>query len=140
MPNNEGERRKRTVSFTHEFKRNLRQLAKKYKRIQKDIQPIIDDVESGSLPGDRIPGIRFELFKVRARNSDSAKGKSGGYRVVYQRTEKDTIILVTIYSKTEQSDIATQEIQAIIEIYEQEQADKSEQEEENENEDTTREE
>ena len=32
----------REVRFTPEFKRNLRQLAKKYRRIRSDIQPVID--------------------------------------------------------------------------------------------------
>lgn len=109
------------VFFTHEFKRNLRQLAKKYRRIQKDIQTILLDLQAGNLPGDQIPGVSFEIYKVRARNSDGARGKSGGYRIIYQKTHADTIILLTIYSKTEQSDIAPQEIQAIIQEYEQKQ-------------------
>lgn len=137
MQNNDAESRKRTVLFTHEFKRNLRQLAKKYKRIQKDIQPLIDDVQSGNLPGDQIPEVSSEIYKVRARNSDSAKGKSGGYRIIYQRTGTDAVILLTIYSKTEQSDISVQEIRAIIEAYEQEHTDTIGQEERNKNEDRT---
>ena len=33
-------------------------------------------------------------------NQDSARGKSGGYRVIYLRTSTN-IILATIYSKTD---------------------------------------
>jgi len=40
-PNEEAQPTKE-VFFTHEFKRNMRQLAKKYRRIQQDIQPILD--------------------------------------------------------------------------------------------------
>jgi mRNA-degrading endonuclease RelE of RelBE toxin-antitoxin system len=109
------------IFFTGEFKRNLRQLAKKYRHIKADVQPILDDIENGQTPGDRIPGVQFEVYKVRARNSDSARGKSGGYRIIYQRTLEMTVILITIYSKTEQSDISPQEIQSIINHYEPEQ-------------------
>lgn len=122
MQNNEPENVSKKVFFTHEFKRNLRQLAKKYRRIQTDVQPILADLQSGNLPGDRIPGTSIEIYKVRARNSDSTKGKSGGYRMIYQNTQENTVILITIYSKTEQSDISPQEIQAIIQGYEEEQA------------------
>jgi hypothetical protein len=36
--------------FTSEFKRNLRQLAKKYRRIKADVQPILDDIQNGQMP------------------------------------------------------------------------------------------
>lgn len=110
----------RTVFFTGEFKRNLRQLAKKYRRIKQDIQPVLTDLENGATPGDQIPGVSFIVYKVRARSSDTTKGKSGGYRIIYQHTPQDAIILITIYSKTEQSDILPHEIQSIITTYEQE--------------------
>lgn len=109
------------VFFTGEFKRNLRQLAKKYRRIRSDIQPILDGLEHGQTPGDYIPGVSFEVYKVRAKNTDSTKGKRGGYRIIYQRTPDTSIILISIYSKTEQSDISVQEIREIIHQYETEQ-------------------
>lgn len=104
--------------FTPEFKRNLRQLAKKYRHIKSDLQPLLDILGHDQTPGDQIPGIQYEVFKVRVKNSDSRKGKSGGYRVIYQRTNAHTIVLITIYSKSEQSDIAPQEIRQIILDYE----------------------
>lgn len=106
------------IFFTNEFKRNLRQLAKKYRRIKTDIQPLLDDLQAGKTPGDQIPGLTVAIYKVRVRNSDSAKGKSGGYRIIYQQTPDTSIILITMYSKTEQTDISPTEIQAIITTYE----------------------
>jgi mRNA-degrading endonuclease RelE of RelBE toxin-antitoxin system len=50
------------VTFTPEFKRNLRQLAKKYRHIQSDLQPVIDQLVSGSKPGDQVPGVRYEAL------------------------------------------------------------------------------
>jgi mRNA-degrading endonuclease RelE of RelBE toxin-antitoxin system len=106
------------IEYTSEFKRNLRQLAKRYRRIKTDVQPLLDNLEQGQTPGDQIPGVAYEVFKARVGNSDSGKGKSGGYRIIYQCTEDSKIILVTIYSKTEQEDIAPHEIRQIILDYE----------------------
>jgi mRNA-degrading endonuclease RelE of RelBE toxin-antitoxin system len=102
------------VTFTPEFKRNLRQLAKKYRHIKSDMQPVIDQLTSGGKPGDQVPGVRYEVFKVRVKNSDASRGKSGGYRLIYFIKSETERVLVTIYSKTEQADIAPEEIRKII--------------------------
>ena len=56
----------------------------------------------------------YTVFKVRARNSDVQKGKSGGYRVIYYLKTETQILLVTMYSKSEQSDITSAEIREIL--------------------------
>lgn len=106
------------VAFTPEFKRNLRQLARKYPQIKSDIQPVLDALSQGATLGDQIPGVQHIVFKVRVKNSDNRKGKSGGCRIIYQRMNDRLIVLITIYSKTEQSDIAPREIRRIIREYE----------------------
>lgn len=100
------------------FNRNLRNLAKKYRNIRKDIQPIIEQLEQGEVLGDQIPNIGYPVFKLRVRNSDTQKGKSGGYRLIYYVKTSDGIILLTIYAKSEQVDIAPNDIQSIITDYE----------------------
>lgn len=102
------------VQFTPEFKRNLRTLAKKYQHIRDDVAPVIEALQDGEILGDQIPGVGYTLFKVRVRNQDSARGKSGGYRVIYYLRTTTSIIMVTIYSKTEQADISAAQIQHII--------------------------
>ena len=102
------------VTFTPEFKRNLRQLAKRYRHIKSDLQPILDQLATGRKPGDRVPQVRYEVFKVRAKNSDASKGKSGGYRLIYYVKSESESVLVTVYSKTEQADIAVKDIRQII--------------------------
>ena len=102
------------VTFTPEFKRNLRQLAKKYRRIKTDLQPILDALAGGSKPGDQVPGVRYEVFKVRAMNSAASRGKSGGDRLIYHVKSASEVVLVTVSSKTEQADIASEDIRGII--------------------------
>jgi len=62
------------VRFTPEFKRNLHALSKKYRNIRSDIEPVIEQLQSGQQPGDRVPGVGYTIFKVRVRNRDAAKG------------------------------------------------------------------
>ncbi|MDZ8035712.1 type II toxin-antitoxin system RelE/ParE family toxin [Nostoc sp. DedSLP04] len=107
------------VEVSPTFNRNLRTLAKKYRSIRNDIQPVIEQLEQGELPGDQIPGVGYAVFKLRVRNSDTQKGKSGGYRLIYYVKTATGIILLTIYAKSEQVDIAADDIQSIITEYEQ---------------------
>jgi mRNA-degrading endonuclease RelE of RelBE toxin-antitoxin system len=102
------------IAFTPEFKRNLRGLAKKYPHIQSDVQPFIDQIQRGETVGDKVQGTGYTIFKVRIRNSDVSHGKSGGYRVIYYLKTAKAVILVTIYSKTEQSDISSAKIKKIL--------------------------
>ena len=102
------------VLFTFEFKRNLRSLAKAYRSIKSDIEPIIKQIEKGELPGNKVSGADLNIFKVRIKNSDIQRGKSSGYRCIYYLKTRDIIILVTIYSKLEQSDISAKRIKEII--------------------------
>ncbi|HMR97948.1 MAG TPA: type II toxin-antitoxin system RelE/ParE family toxin [Anaerolineales bacterium] len=102
------------VFFTPEFKRNVRALAKKYHHIQSDVQPFIEKIQRGELVGDKVQGTGYAIFKVRIRNSDVSRGKSGGYRVIYYLKTATAVILITIYSKTEQSDISSVKIKKIL--------------------------
>ena len=102
------------IQFTPEFKRNLRTLAKKYRHIRDDIDPVITALQAGEVLGDQMPGVGYTLFKVRVPNQDRAKGKSGGYRIIYYLKTPTNIILVTIYSKTEQADISAAQIRRIV--------------------------
>ncbi len=52
------------------FKRNLRTLAKRYRSIRNDVQPVIEQLEAGELPGNRISGIGYEVFKLRFKNRE----------------------------------------------------------------------
>jgi mRNA-degrading endonuclease RelE of RelBE toxin-antitoxin system len=102
------------ISFTLEFKRNLRALSKKYRSIRSDVQPLIDRLQSGELPGDQVSGVSLTVFKVRLQNSDNKKGKRSGYRCIYYLKTDAEIILVTIYSKSEQSDVSTARIRSVL--------------------------
>lgn len=96
------------------FRRNIRKLSKKYRSIQNDVQPIVEKLQQGETLGDKIPDIGYSVFKVRVRNRDNQKGKSGGYRLIYYLQTVESIILLTIYSKSEQANISVDDIKQII--------------------------
>ncbi|NES19411.1 MAG: type II toxin-antitoxin system RelE/ParE family toxin [Symploca sp. SIO3E6] len=102
------------VQLTPEFQRKLKTLAKKYRQIKVDLQPILEQLQMGSFLGDQIPGIGSTVIKVRIKNSDSQRGKSGGYRLIYWILSTELIVLLDIYSKSDQEDIEVAEIRQII--------------------------
>jgi mRNA-degrading endonuclease RelE of RelBE toxin-antitoxin system len=102
------------VNEAIEFKKNIKELRKKYRSIKGDIKPLIQQLESGETPGSRISGNKYPVYKARVRNSDNRKGQSGGYRIIYYTVTPAAILLITIYSKSEKSDISNREIEDLI--------------------------
>ena len=58
--------------------------------------------------------IGAEVFKVRIRNSDANRGKSGGYRLIYWLKLSEFVVLLDIYSKSDRDDVEVSTIQEII--------------------------
>ena len=54
------------------------------------------------------------IYKIRVRNRDAGKGKRGGYRLLYCFAMPTAVILVTAYSKSEQSNITALKIRRIL--------------------------
>jgi mRNA-degrading endonuclease RelE of RelBE toxin-antitoxin system len=106
------------VDATAKFQKKIKSLEKKYRNIKDDVRPIVDSIAIGELPGDRITDLNQEIYKVRIKNSNNHKGKSSGYRLIYYVKTIERVILVTIYSKSEQEDIEKNEIEDIIAEFE----------------------
>jgi mRNA-degrading endonuclease RelE of RelBE toxin-antitoxin system len=102
------------VSFARPFRRALKRLSKKYPHIRDDVQALVERLSTGEISGDQVQSVGYPVYKVRLPNRDSHRGKSGGYRVIYYLRTASQIILLTIYSKSERSDIGADQIQAII--------------------------
>jgi mRNA-degrading endonuclease RelE of RelBE toxin-antitoxin system len=102
------------IETTDEFDRRSKSLKKKYRSLKSDLKPLILELQFGETPGDILTGLLILAFKVRVRNSDASRGKSGGYRVIYYVVLPTKIVLLTIYSKSEQENIDAQEIERIV--------------------------
>ena len=105
-----------SIRFFDEFEEELYKLSKRFRNIRSDVQPIIEQLQQGNVVGDRISGIGEEyiVYKVRVRNSNIQKGKSAGYRLIYQVESSTNVLLLTIYSKSDREDIGVNEIQDIL--------------------------
>ena len=66
------------IRLTNDFQNQFKFLKKRYRKIKADIQSTLDNLESGKTPGDQFSGIDSIVMKVRIKNSDIQKGKSGG--------------------------------------------------------------
>lgn len=64
------------IEFTQEFKRNLRRLARKYRHIKSDLQPLLEQLDAAQTPGDPIQGaggVPSTRFASRARIFDAVR-------------------------------------------------------------------
>jgi mRNA-degrading endonuclease RelE of RelBE toxin-antitoxin system len=102
------------VILSTRFLKDIKRLARKYRNVRRDTQTLIDQLERGETPGDQIPGIRHPVYKVRLRNADLSKGKSGGYRVIYYIRTAQRIYIVTMYAKTQRADVSAEIINQLI--------------------------
>ena len=107
------------ILFSRTFKRQVDDLARRYRKIKSDLTPIIEQIQTGELVGDRISGTDWLVIKVRLKNSDINKGKSAGYRLIYHPLSPTEVLFLLIYSKSDRSDITIEEIETVIaEFYE----------------------
>ncbi len=104
------------VILTHSFKRSLKKLEKRYRSVKKDVkiavEVLLENPELGvEIQGD--PSVR----KLRLKNSDLQRGKSGGYRLIYcyEADEKNWMCLLLIYAKSDQADVSENELKILLE-------------------------
>lgn len=105
---------KRTVDATRQFSASVKKLAKKYRRIKHDLIELKTALETGKTPGDKLTNVGCDAYKVRIKNSDNQKGKSGGYRVLYYLKTQDNVVLLEIYSKSEHDTLSDNLVRQIV--------------------------
>lgn len=87
------------VFISSAFKRELKRIAKKHKRIINDIDQLISDLSKNPTIG---KDLGQNIYKIRTAITGTSKGKSGGARVItYIKFSKESVILAEIYLKTE---------------------------------------
>lgn len=100
------------VEVTAKFKKQARHLLRKYPSLKQELAVLFDSLLTEPKQG--IP-IGHECFKIRLAIGSKGKGKSGGARVItHLQITKTTIYLITIYDKSEQTNISDREIRDFI--------------------------
>lgn len=86
---------------------DIKHLKKKFRSVEIDLVYAERLLETGKIlpQTDPYPGFgdNHKIFKTRVINTDSTKGKSSGYRLIYEevKAENDTVILLMLlYDKS----------------------------------------
>lgn len=98
------------------FKREIKQIAKKYPMVYNDISEPAVKLMAGMVLGKPVKNTSgVSLRTVRVKNSSSNTGKSGGFRVLYHHTE-DAVAFVSICSRPDALYISTEKMMSILEM------------------------
>lgn len=92
----------------------MKRLDRKYRTAVEQVQTLIEQLEQGERPGDRMTGLGSVVYKERLRNPAVSGGKPKDYRVIYYAQREDRVKLLTVYSKPEQEDISNSEIELLL--------------------------
>jgi hypothetical protein len=100
------------ITFTPEFKREYKRLAKKYASLDEDMKELIEELQENPMFGTSLGN---NAFKIRLAISSKNKGKSGGARIItYFVTDENEVFLLSIYDKSEQENISDKAIKNLI--------------------------
>ena len=103
------------VNIPSEARKDIKHLRRKYPAVTSEVLKLVERLENGERPGDKISHVGYDVYKVRLPNPSAQRGKSGGFRVIYYVQLADSVFILRIYSKTEQTDIHPEEIRHILE-------------------------
>ena len=103
------------LEFSGDFKKSFKNLVKKYRSLEDDLQPLLERLEKGAFSlDDAVPGFEGTIYKARLPSRDQKRGKRGGFRVIYYAiTDEEIVILLAIYAKAQKEDIDTKEIKRL---------------------------
>lgn len=104
------------IEVAQSFKREAKDLVKRYKSLKQDIAGLIENLKDNPLLGKDLGG---NVHKIRLAISSKGQGKSGGARVisytdVIYETMSGKVILLSIYDKSEQSTITDKRIKELL--------------------------
>jgi len=97
---------------TPEFSKQVKKLAKSYKKIVEDLEFLKNELLQNPKCGTDLGN---SCYKIRIPNSSIPTGKSGGFRIItYYIIDDNLIRLLLIYAKTQKETVTDQEIQEVI--------------------------
>ncbi len=92
------------VELSENFQKEAKRLVKKYPSLAKEIQSLLNSLRNTPTQG---TPIGKNCYKIRLAIKSKGKGKSGGARAIScMLTVEERVILLSIYDKSEQADIA----------------------------------
>ncbi|NOT60299.1 MAG: hypothetical protein HOP19_08750 [Acidobacteria bacterium] len=104
------------IHLTQSFKQSVKRLGKRYRHVKDDVSKVIESLAHTPTAGALIPG-SAGVRKLRVNNSDMAKGKSSGYRLLYLMSDSpdSKLYLLLLYAKSDQTDVTKRDLDELIE-------------------------
>jgi mRNA-degrading endonuclease RelE of RelBE toxin-antitoxin system len=97
-----------------EFDKELKGLSKKYPSIKQDLLDLATTLTEDPIKGEPLGR---DCYKIRMAISSKNKGKSGGSRVVTcVKITDETVILLSIYDKSEKENIEDSKLKSLLKI------------------------
>ena len=94
------------------FDRQLKRLAKKFPSLKEEYAELVEKLEENPVQGTPLGN---NCFKIRLAITSKGRGKSGGARVfTHIYIENETVFLIAIYDKSEQTDISDKELRELL--------------------------
>jgi hypothetical protein len=101
-----------SVKSIEPFEKHSKRLIKKYPSLKKEIFELAQELKVNPVQG---TAIGSNCFKIRLSIASKGKGKRGGARIItYLLIEGQTVYLLDIYDKSEQSSISDKELQQLL--------------------------
>lgn len=96
------------IEITALFEKQIKRLVKKFPSLKKEFALLIDQLSENPKHGTPIGN---SCYKIRLAIASKGKGKSGGARIItHVQITKTSVYLLTIYDKSEQSDITDNDL------------------------------
>ena len=105
-----------TLHLHDEFKRQFRQLRKKYRSLTDDLEDFQKELIKNPFQGDDLGG---GVRKIRMAIGSKGKGKSGGARILTLNvlvSDDADITLLTIYDKNEIDNVSDEYIRWLVNV------------------------
>jgi len=94
------------------FDKQLKRLARKFPSLKAEFVILIEDLEKNPIVGTSLGN---NCFKIRLAIASKGRGKSGGARVItHFYIENETVFMLAIYDKSEQTDISDKELRELL--------------------------
>jgi hypothetical protein len=94
------------------FDRDFKQLFKKYLSLIDDLKSLKVILEENHAAGIALGN---DCYKIRMAVKSKGRGKSGGTRVIYYtRVEKNHVVLLSMYDKSDQDTISDKELEKLL--------------------------
>jgi mRNA-degrading endonuclease RelE of RelBE toxin-antitoxin system len=103
------------IVYTPEFEKEIKRLSSKYPSLRSDFKQFLEKISQNPVIGTPLGN---NCYKIRLAIKSKGKGKSGGARVITCiRVFMQTVILVSMYDKSERAAISDAEIRERLKKY-----------------------